>query len=697
MITKKDNFTIEADSLSQAKFSLKDENLAHVFNILRNNLYSDKILAVLREYSCNAFDANVENDLAGTPIQVTLPTVFEPVLKIRDLGKGLSEYDVFNIFSSYGASTKRNSNSFVGTLGMGSKSGFAYAPSFTVTSYHGGYKRVYEAFIDETEIGTIAKIIEEKSDEPTGVEITVAIKKDDVRDFIAKARNFYMWFTPTPQFFGYDLNKEIDDLKSNLNKIYTSEYGTIFVDSHGFFGNNSLFVRMGNICYPVTNHTGIASDWISHPHKLIIDVQIGEVTFTTSRESLEMKDQTIHTINKYLKLIRADISQQWQAEMDAKSTGWEALCHYHRLNNFQKSILSKSLAWRGNSLKNQLPIGAGEFTKYNPNKRGGQWAAHYGNVYGVGENIWFILNDGGFPTSQTRARLNEAYDQLKSKGSVVYVRIGVTDTQNLLLSTEFQGANYLLLSSISATTLKNVKKSFKDKEKVFKWLGNTSFPYSSNWVSTDAPDNMVYVKIDCFKPVEFDWRQMKEIKDILENLGYKIDIYGVKSGGKIPANAVNLKDYITELAIKFAQTDEYIESSIDLALVNKINGTFFTKQVLNGTFASVANAVECPDVKRIMNVSYSTKTSSNFHYMKKLIDLTQQCNYHHNKLNKTLEKIQDKISKEYVNMKNCVDQCLQKYPLLNGIGSPYYTSVLQADVKNLVDYVNIVYRYHAGA
>lgn len=52
-------------------FDISQEDTVH---ILRSTLYSDKIAAVVREYSANAWDAHREVGKADVPIQVTLPT-----------------------------------------------------------------------------------------------------------------------------------------------------------------------------------------------------------------------------------------------------------------------------------------------------------------------------------------------------------------------------------------------------------------------------------------------------------------------------------------------------------------------------------------------------------------------------------------------------------------------------------------------
>ena len=136
--------------------SSKEENRTFIMGLLRDAIYSDKVLAVLREYSANAWDEHRQSGRGDLPIKVTLPTAVDPTLTIRDFGRGLSHKDVFTVFTQYGESSKRTDSSAVGMLGIGSKSGFAYTDSFTVTSWHSGGKRVYAAVLDAYDQGTEA-------------------------------------------------------------------------------------------------------------------------------------------------------------------------------------------------------------------------------------------------------------------------------------------------------------------------------------------------------------------------------------------------------------------------------------------------------------------------------------------------------------------------------------------------------------
>ena len=98
-------------------FRLEAHNLRHIVTMLRDSVYSNKVLAVLREYSTNAWDAHVSGEedygvsmLSQRPIEVHLPSKLAPELRIRDFGPGFSMEEIENIYISLGESTKRTSN-----------------------------------------------------------------------------------------------------------------------------------------------------------------------------------------------------------------------------------------------------------------------------------------------------------------------------------------------------------------------------------------------------------------------------------------------------------------------------------------------------------------------------------------------------------------------------------------------------------
>ena len=152
-----------------------------MFKILSDSLYSDKVMAVVRELATNAYDSHVS---AGNknPFLVKLPTAADPNFSVRDYGTGLSQKDMENLYTTYGASNKNDSNDFVGCLGLGSKSPFAYTKSFTTTSYFNGKQYTYIAAIDDAGVPTLNLIHSTDTTEPNGLEISFAVKQYDFRE-----------------------------------------------------------------------------------------------------------------------------------------------------------------------------------------------------------------------------------------------------------------------------------------------------------------------------------------------------------------------------------------------------------------------------------------------------------------------------------------------------------------------------------
>jgi hypothetical protein len=129
------------------RMTLDPEGMAHLTHVL-TNLYSDKHLAVLREYSTNALDSHVT---AGNPapIEVTLPGALNPTLVITDHGAGLSRDDIVNVYAKYGASTKRATNNQIGSFGLGAKSAFTIGGQFVVTATKDRRRTVADIALDE--------------------------------------------------------------------------------------------------------------------------------------------------------------------------------------------------------------------------------------------------------------------------------------------------------------------------------------------------------------------------------------------------------------------------------------------------------------------------------------------------------------------------------------------------------------------
>lgn len=274
---------------------IKQDGMSVIANLLRSQIYKDNILATIRETVSNSTDANVEAGNGMLPIQVTLPSRFNPVFKTRDFGKGISDEDIVNIYMWYGCSTKNSSNDFTGCLGIGRFAPLSYADNFVVTSYVNGVKNVFNVFIDSTDNNQIAKIHSETSSEPNGVEISVAVKDRDVNAFCEKAATIFRHFKVKPEVNGLP---------------FVCEKATPIIEGQGWRVVGGVPVAvMGNVGYNIDNHwSSVQSISRVLSAGIEMDFPIGELEVSASREGLKYSDRTKKAIETKLLSIAKEIT-----------------------------------------------------------------------------------------------------------------------------------------------------------------------------------------------------------------------------------------------------------------------------------------------------------------------------------------------------------------------------------------------------
>lgn len=289
--TLKEEFTVTGD-LSGEKIGMKiDENsLAHIMSIM-TDLYSDPEMAVIREYSTNALDSHIE---AGNPmpIEITLPTPLAPFFKVKDYGIGLNRDDIADIYSKYGASTKRETDDQVGMLGLGCKSALTYSQQFVLVGIKDGQKTKVSVSREEDGTGSMTVLEQTKTHESNGVEILIPCK--NARSMEEKANNFFRFWKPGTVLVNGEQPDHIDGLWVEDGKLLLTQD----VDQN--------YVVMGNVAYPMD---GSGDDDSSErrysygrysryagDHYLVAFVDIGQVHFTPSRESLHFTKRTKDTI-----------------------------------------------------------------------------------------------------------------------------------------------------------------------------------------------------------------------------------------------------------------------------------------------------------------------------------------------------------------------------------------------------------------
>ena len=306
------------------------EASAHAFDIIADKIYTHKVRAVVREISCNAHDAHVE---AGNsdPFDVHLPTQLEPHFTVRDYGVGLSDDDVRFIFCNTFKSTKQDTNSQIGCLGLGSKSPFCLADSFTVKSWHGGMCRTYSCYRDEHRKPNVALLTETPSDEPNGIEISLAIE-DKSYEFEEEAVRVFQYWSYTPNLNSQEATKQIEERRSRY-KFVGDDFG--LTSSYG-----GMKAVMGNVAYDIPDEL---DEFDTDGY---IKFELGEISFDAGRESLSLDDRTKAAIKAKFEEVKNKLADEASQQIDALPTAWERANFANelgmgKLGHFIKTDLTK--------------------------------------------------------------------------------------------------------------------------------------------------------------------------------------------------------------------------------------------------------------------------------------------------------------------------------------------------------------------
>lgn len=348
--------------------SIDSNSLAHIMSVL-TNLYSDPEMAVLREYSCNARDSHLASGNPD-PIEVVLPSPLNPSLVIRDNGVGLSLDELSNLFSRYGASTKRESDTQTGMLGLGSKSALTYAPSFTMTAVKDGVKSEVLVSVKTDGAGTMTVMDTCATNERNGVTITIPTKPDNKFDEKAKEL-FSVWESGSVL-----VNGEVPAPIEGLLVGDSNDPVAILTKptNSGYYRENKHRVVMGGVPYPLNKEfRSLIHDYAPYCD-IVLFAPMGAVDFVPSREELHFTPRTNEALTKLIERFGQALHNQITKELNECQTPSEAMAlanTWRSMSAFthHNKVLPDPYVFAGNAIPKQFS-GANLF--YNPNR---QWTS----------------------------------------------------------------------------------------------------------------------------------------------------------------------------------------------------------------------------------------------------------------------------------------------------------------------------------
>jgi hypothetical protein len=359
MLLKERTETVQTSGLGEGNnFTIAAS--AKAFEVLSSNLYQNKILAVIREITCNAADAHsmVGKDLSS--IKVNLPTFNMPSFSVRDYGPGLSHDDVMSLYTTYFRSTKDNNASAIGGFGLGSKSPFAVADQFTVTSWHGGTKSVYVCY-KQGGMPRVNHITSEPSIEPSGLLVTVVVKAQDRNEWTRNATNFFRFWPKLPKITGLDASfQTIWQTDEVLHK--SSDTLNDLPRWAIFQGSQPATVFMGLVSYSFNfdNLTKLPSEvsTLLRGTSLFLNMPVSSLQISPSREFLSYDPDTVALLETTCIRIAKGIINEAIKDLDKLPTLYDARkfiwATHNSYNSVSRAIQGLAergvIKWRGQTI-----------------------------------------------------------------------------------------------------------------------------------------------------------------------------------------------------------------------------------------------------------------------------------------------------------------------------------------------------------
>ena len=234
----------EGTTQETVKMSLDLDSAQVLMQMLSKNLYSDSIGSTIRECASNALDSHRRAG-CDKPIIVSFKrnnqaNTYE--FAVEDFGIGLDADDVRNIISKYGKSTKRNSNTELGMMGLGFKAPLAYSSSFYFVCRKDGMERKYMMYEGE-DTNSIDLLYEQSTTEGNGVKVIVPVDYSDRYSFHNKIKEQLAYFESV--YF------DVEPMGSyNVPNDFTIHRAAHFQYSQ-IANNSDMHLCLDNVSYPI--------------------------------------------------------------------------------------------------------------------------------------------------------------------------------------------------------------------------------------------------------------------------------------------------------------------------------------------------------------------------------------------------------------------------------------------------------------
>lgn len=690
---------VESHDFKSEIATIDANEMRYISSLLRNN-YSNVILATARETIANAVDANKG---ASARVKITAPTRLSPTFVVRDFGAGLSETDLFGLYTKYGRSTKRGDNASIGGFGIGRFAPLSYTDSFTVTSRHDGTEIVISVYVDEGGDTRFTKLSETAASQPSGLEVCVAVKSQDIASFEYEIKKV-IYFS-NEEFVCKHFSREVPKWVMK-----NDDWGVL--DSM----SNTTTIVMGGVAYPLNldnlNNDAFAKSKTYKAFQnssissfLVFFFPVGSVALHHSRENLEYNTQTKNFIARAISKLEIEVKAQMQKEIDLISDSQK---FFAKLYSFSSTVYVGALCSDldfsfTDANKNVIKINSNPIVPLAVYKK----SRNTGNLVRVSKKskiLAKIIEPNFFYTNSTHhIVINDNVKDVKSRVNglmitkkieeVIYV-VSLADAESKLLYKHNSFERIHLASKLTPISISS--KKFGSVRKIF---CNSSYHSNLKEKVPTPTDPFYYLDAKHVGGSSYDiifggWKQfnahdLRSLVPIADRLGLKYDkVYAILDKTDVPAHAINLADaFMPKYNAAIAQFKSLLNLKEEIQLRRNALptiaywGEYVRKQLPNNHPISVYfdawNADENTD-----NHGFSNEQKTEFEILTRF----SQSHKYENQSNIPAvdSKIVEKINKEALTIK-------QTYPMMFALFEGRYNSYSdQPTYKLALDYINLV-------
>jgi hypothetical protein len=523
MIIKQDN-TVETQvigDIENNKVSIDKENIDFIATLLTSNLYSNPFESFLRETISNAYDAQVE---AGTLDKNIILLIDdhgdddkELRISVRDFGTGISPERFNTIYNKIGSSTKRQSNDYIGGLGIGKFAGLSISDIVEINSFYNG--TVYNYLMYKQGAGIqIDKISESPTEYENGVEVSVVVP---FWKYDYSAQREYEKAIKNMCFFE---NLKLVKRTRNWSTLSENNFNNRTIVEYKHYSSCDLLpgkisLKVGKVVYPARTLSKVDTPV---NFGIALNIPIGSVMVTPNREDLIYTRETENTISGLWEFalddLIKDIARVWKSQfnnlayfhikLQNRELYYDILNQNHELNgrgidrtftdNIFKEMGLKEEVTR--LLKNSYAL---SFYIRNP----------YINK--------FISDAGVWSTAKNDVPLRQLVIPTRNKVTQVFVvkEWRISSKIKAWINTHYNSNNSIIMTEADVKTV----------IKLFAYYSVKQLGYSAKLTKAYIKDMLTCIKYTVVNeediPQSFVWRTPKETKTVVNPNTVSVDLY----------------------------------------------------------------------------------------------------------------------------------------------------------------------------